>query len=437
MLAQLPSWLKLSHEIQPGAKVADDFIGVNIATSDDARCDDEVIRYLDDLVIRHVRMDYSYCSQQGNAQRLLNRVLEHGCDVMLDLFPSLEQAKVLRDDEPAQQQWREFLQQVFDEYAGRVSVFEIGSTPNRGKWSGFDAISYMQTWKIAAEVAEGFEVTLAGPNISDFEPLYNFAYLKAMKRVHSVPTINTDNLFVERVIQPEAYDHRVAGKKATRKLNLNLVKKARIIAGIGNREGCEKTFCTYKCWTRKRLSRWTSDPEQKNANYLSRYLLIAAATGALDRVYWGPLICHRDGLVDCGDNNYPSIDNVSFYKEVRGDTENFKITKAYKAFKFIVGLLRGVECQQGITADNGLNHFVFKNEQGKTLHAVWCLDSYSMPLSSLYNKQVIADAKIRSVYGELYSEPPIKITEQPLILEWDSEPDFMPVKALSQFENIM
>ena len=301
-VVDMPSWLRLSHNIDHRNTVADDFIGVNIATSNDPRCDDQVLAYLEDLGLRHVRMDYSYCSQGGDAERLLNRVLEQKMDVMLDLLPPIEEAEALASDEKAQLRWAEFVDSVFLRYQGRVSVFEIGSTPNRGKWSGFDALSYLYAWRIAAEVAEKYSVVLAGPNISDFEPLYNISYLKAMKRVHSVPSINTDNLFVERVVQPEAYDHRVAGNWATRKLNLNLIKKARIIAEIGKKLGCEKTYCSYKCWTRKRLTRWSCEPEQKNADYLVRYLVLAAASGALDRVYWGPLICNRDGLVDCGDD---------------------------------------------------------------------------------------------------------------------------------------
>ncbi|WP_339670834.1 lipopolysaccharide kinase InaA family protein [Dasania marina] len=417
-LAEIPSWLRLSHEIHHRNQISNDFVGVNIATSSDPGCDDKVMVYLQDLAIRHVRMDYSYCSQQGDAQRLLNRVLAEGLDVMLDLFPPKEEAAALRDDVQAQQRWREFLQQVFSEYAGQVSIFEIGSTPNRGKWSGFDGISYLHAWQIATDVAQQFEVTLAGPNISDFEPLYNFAYLKAMKRVDSVPVVHSDNLFVERVVQPEAYDHRVAGNWATRKLNLNLIKKARIIAEIGHQEGCEKTFCTYKCWTRKRLSRWSLDPEQKNADYLVRYLIIAAASGALDRVYWGPLICNRDGLVDCGDGGYPHVDNVSFYKEVRGEVANFTLTKAYVAFKYISALLRHVVCVQGVSADNGINHFIFETEQGGEAHVVWCLDRSALALSDIYSKAQLDSASFKTAEGVAPQQLPMMATEQPLIIEW-------------------
>ena len=67
---------------------------------------------------------------------------------------------------------------------------------------------------------------------------------------------------------------------------------------------------------------------------------MAAASGALDRVYWGPLICSRDGLISCGVDDYPKIDNVSFYQRVRGAVEDFRPTLAYNAFKHAVALLK-------------------------------------------------------------------------------------------------
>jgi hypothetical protein len=47
-----------------------------------------------------------------------------------------------------------------------------------------------------------------------------------------------------------------------------------------------------------------------------RYLALAASSGALRRVYWGPLICSRDGLVDDGVEGYPEIDQDSHYESV-------------------------------------------------------------------------------------------------------------------------
>lgn len=435
-LTLISRWLRLSHKINSHNLVTDDFFGINIATSEDPRCDDYVISCLTDLGIRHVRMDYCYDSQGASAQRLLDRIIAEGFDVMLDLIPGLDQAKALSNDEAARQRWRGFLTDVFNNYSNKVSVFEIGNTPNRGNWSGFNGVSYVYAWQIATEVAESFSIDLAGPNISDFEPLYNVAFLKSMKRAHSAPKIHTDNLFVERVVEPEAYDHRVLGRWVTRILNFNLIKKARLIADIGLQLGCEKTYCTYKCWTRKRLTRWSATPDQKNADYIVRYLIIAAASGALDRVYWGPLICHRDGLIDCGDTSYPIVDNVSFYKKVRGSVENFQVTEAYGAFKYIIGLIRHVTCLQGVTADNGINHFVFEAQDGAEIHIIWCADRSSASLSDIYCPDDLKNAEHSTIYGEINAYKPMMVSEKPLILKWNSKLlNRPPIESISLLKN--
>ena len=158
------------------------------------------------------------------------------------LFRSpLSEAAALYKEAEARQHWCQFLEQVFGQYAGRVACFEIGNTPNRGRWSGFGARAYLLAWDIAKREAAGITLTLAGPNVSDFEPLYNKIFLGAMQRRGGAPDIHTDNLFVERVLEPEAFDHRVLGRMATNTLRLNLVKKARVLRRIGEQHGVTQT----------------------------------------------------------------------------------------------------------------------------------------------------------------------------------------------------
>jgi hypothetical protein len=222
-------WFGVSSSVEYPVQVANDFFGINIATSDDPACDSYVIDRLRELGINQVRMDFSYCSPGGNAERLLARVLAEGFDVLLDLFPPLKEAEVLHLDESAKSRWQNFVTEVLDAYADRVSTFEIGNTPNRGRWSGFHSRSYIAAWEIACEQARARSVQLAGPNISDFEPLYNIGYLAAMQRACRRPVIHTDNLFVERTIEPEANDHSVLGHLLKDRLKFNLLKKARAI----------------------------------------------------------------------------------------------------------------------------------------------------------------------------------------------------------------
>ena len=258
-------WRQILPSLTAGTVIKPDFFGINIAPSSDGRVDEYIIARLQEAHIRQVRMYMSYDSLGHDAQRLLRLILAHDFQVMLCLLPPFEDAMVLADDASAQQRWQAFVAHMAKHYGKEVACFEIGSTPNRGRWSGFEPHAYLLAWQIAYQQLAMQSCTLAGVNVSDFEPANNIALLAAIKRQGRVPTIHTDNLFVERVIEPEAFDHRVAGFWLANLLKLNLVKKARILRDISHRYGAQYTMCTYTCWTTKRLARWSDEPEQKKS----------------------------------------------------------------------------------------------------------------------------------------------------------------------------
>jgi len=208
-------WFHCSSKLEAGERIQNDFFGINIAPSADPRADDYIVDRLRELDLQNVRMDFTYASLGGDAERLLQRVLAEGFQVMLDLLPPFDDAVVLANDSTAQHRWREFVETVADRYGAQVNCFEIGATPNRGRWSGFEPLSYLVAWEIASKQLAGKDIVLAGPNVSDFEPISNIILLAEMQRQGHPPDIHTDNLFVERVIEPEAYDHRVFGRWMT------------------------------------------------------------------------------------------------------------------------------------------------------------------------------------------------------------------------------
>ena len=417
---KLPKWQALPNTFQQPRTVTADFIGVNIATSGDPACDDYVVEALRELDIRQVRMSFSYESFGGDAQRLLERVLNEDFEVMLSVFPPVDDARRLTLSMDALERWSAFVQKVANEYGPRIRALELGNTPNRGRWSGFDAVGFLNAWQAAVDAVGDAEIILAGPNVSDFEPLYNLGLIRGMVRRRRPPSIHTDNLFVERVVQPEAFDHRALGAWATDVLRLNLAKKANILCDVSTEMGAEQTMCTYTCWTRKRLLRSNVDPDQIHANYLVRYLVIAAANTSLDRVYWGPLICHRDGLIDDGDKAYPQIDHVAHYKSVRGNVSAFRKTKAFEALGHIQRLLRGATCIYGSSGPKQLNCFVFEREAQK-FHILWCADRAAYPLSELYDASDLAAADISTPAGLPSRQEHLSVTEQPLFLSWPVE----------------
>ena len=138
-LLRIPGWLAQDSRPAPEAAIPTDFLGVNVAPSADPAVNDYTLERLADLGLRQVRMDFSYCGPGGDAQRYLDRLLAAGYQVLLNVFPPLEEARILHSDPGAARRWEEFLQGVFRDYRGRVALFEVGNTPNRGRWSGFSS----------------------------------------------------------------------------------------------------------------------------------------------------------------------------------------------------------------------------------------------------------------------------------------------------------
>ena len=424
-LGQVARWLPLSDEPTTVTRIPDDYIGINVAPAEDPAVDDYILDRLAEAKIHQVRMDFSYDSPGGPAQRLLERLLDADLRVMLDIFPPLNEARVLLDNTGAQQRWAEFLSETFSRYHQRVEWFEIGSTPNRGRWSGFSFLSYQAAWSIAIDRAAEFEIVLVGANVSDFEPFYNASFLAYMKRFGRSPDLHSDNLFVERVIEPEAYDHRVLGRLASNVLKLNLVKKARILALIGTDNGSAETVCTYKCWTSKRLERRSPWPDQKRVDYLVRYLALAASSDALRRVYWGPLICTRDGLISDQVEGYPKIDQVSYYQRIRGDLEDFVVTPGFAALGHTIQRIEGAQCLCLLHEPHGLSIYRFRKGDGSSISLCWCRDGMSWPLGQVFDRENLDKAQFYDGCGRSITRP-AAISEQPLFIEFNDgecEPD--------------
>ena len=415
-LFQLGKWLSLSDSPVQSTDVPKDFFGINVAAADDPAVDDYILERLTELGVSQVRMDFAYSSKNAPAQRLLDKLLDRGFQVLLDVFPNLEDAKTLYKSREAQEQWASFLAKVFQSYQGKVAYFEIGATPNRGKWSGFSSRSFLTAWHIANSVAKNYSVTLAGPNVSDFEPIFNATYLSLLQRIGGAPKIHTDNLFVERVIEPEAYDHRVFGKFSTNTLKLNLIKKARILQYIGRDNGCAETWCTYTCWTKKRLNRRAAWPEDKAADYLVRYLALAAVGGALKRVYWGPLICSRDGLISAGDGEYPVIDQVSFYQGISSDQDKFTTTPVFHALKNTVARFSEARCIKSVHQVNGVSLLSFRSPEGEEFQLCWCRDGKSWPLNKFFTESVLSEARFSDALGQTIPRPEV-ICEHPVFID--------------------
>lgn len=421
---------QISHLPVPGSEVPEDFLGICIAPFADPESNDRMLDWLDELAVRQVRMDYTYHSVGTDADRFIRKLHERGFKICLDLVQPFEEASKMKE-EPAQLRWREFVEQVCRDFSDCLEIIEVGSTINRRRWAGYSVQGFLNAWLIAHQVIRDQGVRLAGANVTDFEPMYNAGLLAWMQKHNCLPDIHTDNLFVERATQPERYDQKIAGERLAPLFRFNLIKKARLLQSIGARYGVSETWCTHTTWTAPRIRRIIDDADQKQADYLSRYYLLAAASGALSRVYWGALVCRSAGLIDDCTGEYPNHERVTLYDVSYGNADGCLRRPAFRAMQALAQLLPGMRYEGKLADQPGLEAHAFVGN-GVRLHALWTMNGKVASLASLYPAAQLAAAEGLSRDGDKLTETPEVITEAPLFLRWPSDVavDFRPDAGL-------
>ena len=414
------------HQISP------DFFGVCVASSEDPACDDYIIEKLTDLGLARVRVDFTYHNRGQYEERFLRHLIANKFKVCLHLVQPFSEARQIQTSDQAREDWRVFVAETLTAYGRDIKLVEIGSTSNRRKWSGYSLPGFLTAWKIAHEVASATKsCPLAGPNVTDFEPFYNIALLNEMKRNGILPAAHTDNLFVERAVEPEAYDPKIAGKKLANTFRFNLVRKARTLNEIALAFDVRKTICSHVSWSLRRIYRLLENTVEKQADYLARYCCLAAASGAFEQVYWGPLIGQREGIIDDGTSEFPEIPHVTFYGQAHGEVKNYRIRPAYFALQTINRFIAGAKYIRRIPAEFGLEIHEFLSENG-LLHVCWCMNGRCALMKDCYRKERLETAKCFSRDGVALDRLPPMITEKPFYLKWSGEK-----RAFSDIDNML
>ena len=403
---------RLNHHIPA------DFIGVGVASANDPAMDEYVIQELRDLSIKHVRLDFTYGDLEGFTARFLDRLLEQGFAVHLHIIQPFQHAKrMMLVDE--QQAWRNFLAAVLQRYGQRVVQVEIGNTINRKRWSGYSLPGFLAAWDIAFKEIKKNGVTLAGPNVSDFEPFYNIGLLDILKARNQLPDVHSNNLFSERVAEPEQFDHRIFKFLwLSNLIKINLIAKARILKKISHDFGIKHLISPVAFWAIYRINRTLPDAKQKQADYAARYLLLCATSGSLRQVFWGALICQREGLIDDGltDKQYPTLERVAHYASVDGDIKHFKHNPSFNAVKTVAWLIQNTDYIGPIKSSAGLQIHHFRSDT-REIHAVWTINGKVALLKTLYSDKDLKNAQVIHRDGMNLQEKTL-VTESPVYLCW-------------------
>lgn len=398
--------------------VPTDFVGICVATNVDENMDDYVIAQLHDLGISQVRLDFTYGDLESFNARFLSRLIAEHFQITLHLVQPFDSARNMQN-RADQAKWQGFINQVFSFYGADIYRVEIGATINRKRWAGYTLEGFLAAWDIAFNAAQASGVVLAGPNVTDFEPIYNIGILQMLKAKNQLPSIHTNNLFSERVSEPERFDHRIFKYHWATWFKYNLVKKARLLKKVTTDFGIAHLVSPVAFWAIYRIQRLLPDGEQKQADYAARYMLLNAASGALDQAFWGALICHREGLIDDGlnDATYPVLERVTHYASVDGELKNFLRHASFNAIKTVASIVQGAHYQAALATAEGLEIHHFQTASLE-VHACWTINGKVALLSEVYSETTLAQVEIMHRDGAIFAEKPELITESPMYLRW-------------------
>ncbi|TXG86753.1 MAG: hypothetical protein E6R10_09365 [Rhodocyclaceae bacterium] len=407
------------HRPPAGHVVGEAFAGVGVAASDDPAVDEFIVAQLRWAGLNHVRVDFTASDENGPAARLLDRLIAAGVRVTLHPMQARDEAKQMPGADAASR-WQAFLTRTLDRYGADVEMVELGSTVNRQRWCGHSLAGFLAMWAIGWQEVRARGLTLAGPGVTDFEPPWNVGLLSLLAERGQLPDLHSDNLFSERCTEPERFDHKILGRRLVGLHKFNLIKKARLLARLGADAGVPRLISPAAFWTLPRIERMLPDSEQKQADYLSRYMVLCAASGALECAWWGPLICHREGLVDNGERPYPALERITRYASVEGGLGDLRVRPALHALRAFAGLVPGARYEGRLNSSEGLEVHAFRTAE-RLLHVVWTINGRAAALDDLYAPEDVAAAEFRDRDGE--PEPPgdaprMLLGESPRYLSW-------------------
>ncbi len=339
-LKMIPSnlgfWLGGRHKVdppQPKRVPFGDFIGLNVATGPDESYDDYVASAVSELGISRVRIDFGDCPAAAGAPRITGKLAASGIEVTGHMVqdPALGAAT----SKAALASWRDFCNRTAGELKGDLSSMDAGSAPNRRGWSGHSVGGYLATAAAVFEAARDAGIEVWAPNVNDFEPYWALGILKALERRGLTPDRHSVNLFVDRAGTPEENDSHAWP------FHPDMAGKARTMAAIGREAGVGSTVSTYCYWTlnttERRRRRYVD--EDRYADMMVRYLALAAASGCLDRAYWGTMISHAKGLIDDGTEWRPRPPAAHHNFLLRGSLDGYRKRPAFRALKAMVSRL--------------------------------------------------------------------------------------------------
>ncbi|MFZ9097757.1 MAG: lipopolysaccharide kinase InaA family protein [Methylophilaceae bacterium] len=401
-------------------RVPDDFIGINIASNDELDTDDYIFDRIHELGIKNLRIYFTYTDFNNHKSRLLKKLKDFDGNLIINISPPIKDASSIIT-EHGTLVWRNFVEKLLNEFKEIKFMVEIGSTVNRQSWTRISYQGFYKLWSVAFNVCRIKNRKIIGPNVTDFEPFVNFGILKSLQSKHQLPDLLSNNMFAERTIQPEPYDPRVFIRKFPQCFKFDLYKKSAVYKFLAQEFKIKGIISPCSFWSIKRIGRLKDQPEQQRAKYVTRYFAMMAAKGNFEKVFWGALICHREGLIHNGLNEpeYPKIEQVTFYREAKGYVSNYHITQSFRALQFFNQTVPGSTFIKSYSDNPTIQILEFETDN-EIFHIIWTQNNCIADIQKFYHINQLRTATSKDKYGNNINQP-TSINDDPMYLFWPKE----------------
>ncbi|RLE19897.1 MAG: hypothetical protein DRJ65_19370 [Acidobacteria bacterium] len=345
------------------------FRGVGVAVRPCAEDPEAHFEALTGLGVRHVLLrlhpwEENHEAEEALAQRLSERDIE--------VVFSLPQNRELVTDLPRWERAVERLVRTFTPY-GRH--FVIGHAINRSKWGVWTSRDYTRLLEVASKILRSYDgVEILGPGVIDFEFQATLAALQRQREGFSFDAV-ASLLYVDRRGAPE-----------NPQMGLDTVGKITLLKAVCDtaRHTKPRSWITEVNWPlwegpHSPAGRSVSVDEEAQANYLTRYYVLALTTGLVERIYWWRLVARGYGLSTLESDG------------------SLRRRASYRALKTLVAQLDGATSLGPIESPDGTYVFRFKVEGGERLVA-WALeDGVTVELPSKPQSAINRDGAVIDV----------------------------------------